>query len=326
MKKIGARAEGVTVVDLNARSVTYLQPGRHRPRTTAMVMSIEAGETPGKTNDRQLCQRPPGGQDRRHPFQGGDVQAVRAASSSWSWPGWRKQGDAVAGSVVACGPAAVTCRPRIARGDWSAVYPEIAPDIRRRRGRLLPQPDREAAATWALRKDAAGNFNPQQDMQVREFTAALGKLMALPSAALQSYTGQALTREVMGAILADAYHLKFGARPKYMTDYNGKSIVPGMAGYDPNLDTGARGAMYYPLMNWDSLSDRAAIAPAWLEKVRDAYELGLMRSENGIQRGRMVNGRLLEPKMVVSRAKAAKALYFMWVLSQPPKVENDTQG
>jgi hypothetical protein len=38
----------------------------------------------------------------------------------------------------------------------------------------------------------------------------------------------------------------------------------------------------------------------------------------------MVNGRELEPKAAVTRAKAAKALYFMWVLGQPVKVENDT--
>jgi hypothetical protein len=38
----------------------------------------------------------------------------------------------------------------------------------------------------------------------------------------------------------------------------------------------------------------------------------------------MVNGHELEPKALVTRAKAAKALYFMWVLAQPTKVENDT--
>ena len=54
-----------------------------------------------------------------------------------------------------------------------------------------------------------------------------------------------------------------------------------------------------------------------------AYELGLLRAEVGIARGRMVNGNLLEPQALVSRAKAAKALYFMWVLAQAPKAEND---
>jgi hypothetical protein len=127
----------------------------------------------------------------------------------------------------------------------------------------------------------------------------------------------------MAAILDDAWHLRFTARPKYMTDYNGKTVVPGMPGYDPNLDTGAQGAMYYPLVNWEKLTDTAAIAPASIAKVRDAYELGLIRSENGIARGRMLNGRMLEPATTVSRAKAAKALYFMWVLAQPPRMEND---
>jgi hypothetical protein len=38
----------------------------------------------------------------------------------------------------------------------------------------------------------------------------------------------------------------------------------------------------------------------------------------------MVNGHELEPKATVTRAKAAKALYFMWVLAQPGKLEDHT--
>ena len=72
-------------------------------------------------------------------------------------------------------------------------------------------------------------------------------------------------------MLADAYHARFTGKPAYMTDYNGKTALPGSPGDDPNLDTDAQGAMYYPL---------------------------------------------------VTRAKAAKALYFMWVLAQAPKAEN----
>jgi hypothetical protein len=145
----------------------------------------------------------------------------------------------------------------------------------------------------------------------------------LPADALPGYADGTLTRETMGAILHDAYHAKFTARPAYMTDYNGKTVLPGSPGYDPNLDSGAQGAMYYPLVRWTQLQDTAAIAPAYAGKVRDAYELGLIRSEAGIARGRMVDGRLLEPRLQVTRAKAAKALYFMWVLAQPPKAEND---
>lgn len=100
-------------------------------------------------------------------------------------------------------------------------------------------------------------------------------------------------------------------------------VQRGTRGYDPNLYSGTQGAMYYPLVDWARLQDTADVAPAYLAKVKDAYELGLMRSEAGIARGRMVNGRLLEPKGIVTRAKAAKALYFMWVLTQAPKAEND---
>lgn len=127
----------------------------------------------------------------------------------------------------------------------------------------------------------------------------------------------------MAVLLHDAYRAKFAAKPAYMTDYNGKTILPGMPGYDPNLDAGTRGAMYYPLVGWAQLEDTQAVTPANLAKVREAYELGLIRSEAGIARGRMVNGRVLEPRALVTRAKAAKALYFMWVLAQPPKDEND---
>jgi hypothetical protein len=108
-----------------------------------------------------------------------------------------------------------------------------------------------------------------------------------------------------------------------MTDYNGKTVLPGTPGYDPNLDSGAQGAMYYPLVGWQKLTDTAELSAPYAAKVQDAYELGLIRSEAGIARGRMINGRLLEPKALVTRAKAAKALYFMWVLAQPPKAEND---
>ena len=148
-------------------------------------------------------------------------------------------------------------------------------------------------------------------------------LMSTPCGALAGYADGPLRREAMGAILHDAYREKFRAKPAYMTDYNGKTVVPGAPGYDPNLDSGAQGAMYYPLLRWEQLADAFAADPAYADKLRAAYELGLIRAEAGIARGRMVNGRELEPKAAVSRGKAAKALYFMWVLAQPPKAEND---
>jgi hypothetical protein len=160
-------------------------------------------------------------------------------------------------------------------------------------------------------------------MQTGEFIAALRMLMQVPQAALAPYPEGTLTREVMGAVVADAYHARFSARPRYLTAYNGKTVLPGTPGYDPNLDSGAQGAMYYPLVRWTQLTDTGDASPLYVDKLKDAYELGLLRSEAGIARGRMLNGRALQPQALVSRAKAAKVLYFMWVLAQPTQAEND---
>jgi hypothetical protein len=318
MKKIGAEA-GITVVDLNARSVEYYNEAGI-PAITAMVMSIEAGETPGKTNDGSYANGHPSNKiDGTHYKETLAKQFARIIATELARLG--KQGDPVAARLA--GQLRSSVQAAISAGDWSSIHPEIATDIRTGDGAYYRNQVEKLVQLGVLHKDGGNNFNPQATMQTHEFISALAKLMQLPAGALASWPDGALTREVMGAILADAYHARFAAKPKYMTDYNGKTVVPGMPGYDPNLDTGARGAMYYPLVNWAALLDTAAIAPAYAAKVRDAYELGLIRSENGIARGRMVNGRLLEPGATVSRAKAAKALYFMWVLAQPPQMEND---
>ena len=57
--------------------------------------------------------------------------------------------------------------------------------------------------------------------------------------------------------------------------------------------------------------------------MREVYELGLMRSECGIERGKMINGTLMEPKKPVTKEKAAKELYFLSVLTHDVKEEND---
>jgi lysophospholipase L1-like esterase len=318
MKKLGAEL-GVTTVDLNARSVEYYNSAGV-DAVTAMVMSIEAGETPGKTNDGSYANGHPANKiDGTHYKEALSKQYARLVVTELAR--LAAAGDKVAAGVVAQLNGDV--RQAVAAGDWSAIHPEIAGDIVSGDGAYYRNQIEKLLQLGALRKDAQGNFHPQEPMETGEFTSALRKVMGLPAAALPGYGGKALTRDMMGAILHDAYHAKFAAKPAYMTDYNGKTILPGSPGYDPNLDSGAQGAMYYPLVRWAQLQDTAAITPAYMDKVRDAYELGLIRSEAGIARGRMVNGRLLEPRAVVTRAKAAKALYFMWVLAQPPKGEND---
>ena len=318
MRKLGAEL-GVPVVDLNARSVEYYNAAG-REAITAMVMSIEAGETPGKTNDGSYANGHPANKiDGTHFKEALSKQYARMVVTELAR--LAAQGDALAGRITSQLSAKV--RQALAANDWSAVHPEIANDIVAGDGAYYRNQIEKLIQLEALAKDAQGNFRPQAAMQAKEFAAALAVLLRLPAGAALPLPEGTLTREVMGAILLDAYHAKFSAKPAYMTDYNGKTIVPGSPGYDPNLDSGGRGAMYYPLVRWDQLHDIAAVSPAHAQKLRAAYELGLIRSEAGIERGRMFNGRRLEPGALVTRAKAAKALYFMWVLAQLPKAEND---
>jgi lysophospholipase L1-like esterase len=318
MKKLGA-AQGVTVVDLNALSVDYYNRSGVES-ITAMVMAIEAGETPGKTNDGSYANGHPANKiDGTHFRESLSKQYARMVASELARLG--KGGDKVAASLSAQLRSEV--QAAIAAADWSAIHPEIARDIVSGENAYYRDQIEKLLQLGALHKDAAGNFHPQATMRSSEFIAALGTVMQLPAGALAQYADGPLSREVMGAILLDAYHARFSAMPKYMTDYNGKTVVPGAPGYDPNLDSGAQGAMYYPLVGWSKLQDAAEVSAPYAAKLKDAYQLGLIRSEAGIARGRMVNGRLLEPKALVTRAKAAKALYFMWVLAQAPKAEND---
>lgn len=318
IRRLGAEL-GVTVLDLNARSIAlYNQLGV--AATTAMVMSIEAGETPGKANDGSYANGHPANKiDGTHFKESMAKQYARIVAAELARLG--KQGDAVAAGVAAAFKGDV--QRAIAAGDWRAIQPEIANDIVSGEGAYYRNQIEKLLQLGVLRKDAQGNFNPEATMQTGEFMVALRTVMQLPGTASARYAEGALTREVMGAAVADAYHATFSARPRYMTAYNGKTVLPGAPGYDPNLDSGAQGAMYYPLVPWLQLTDRGETTPLYADKLKDAYELGLLRSEAGIARGRMINGRLLQPKALVSRAKAAKVLYFMWVLTQPTQAEND---
>ncbi|TWI62646.1 lysophospholipase L1-like esterase [Pseudoduganella lurida] len=317
MKKLGAELH-VPVVDLNARSVEYYNAAGQQA-ITAMVMSIEAGETPGKTNDGSYANGHPSNKiDGTHYKEALAKQYARLVVTELER---LSQDDEVAARIVASLRADV--RAAVTKNDWSALYPIIANDIVTGDGAYYRNQIEKLLQLGALRKDAHGNFNPAAPMDTREFSAALAKLMQLPEAALSRYAAGPLSREMMGAILYDAYQAKFRTKPAYMTDYNGKTVLPGSPGYDPNLDTGTQGAMYYPLVRWPQLTDTAAVSPQYAAKLKEAYELGLIRSEAGIARGRMVNGRQIEPQVQVTRARAAKALYFMWVLAQPPKAEND---
>lgn len=315
LRRLGAEL-GVPVVDLNARSVEfYNQAGP--AAVTAMVMSIEAGETPGKTNAGSYANGHPSDKiDGTHFKEAMSRQYARLVVTELAR--LAGHGDALAGGVV------TWLRPEVkaalAAGDWAGVYPEIALDIVDGDGAYYRNQIEKLLQLGVLKLDAQGLFHPAQPMDSGEFAAALARLLKLPPPEAAG-TGP-LTREAMAVLLLRAYDARFPSKPAYMTDYNG-AAAPAASGRDPNLDGGSRGARYDPLLPWGALVDSAQVTPGMLPEVRRAYELGLARSEHGIARGRMINGEALEPQKMVSRAKAAKALYFMWVLAQPPKTPNE---
>ena len=131
----------------------------------------------------------------------------------------------------------------------------------------------------------------------------------------------ALTREAMGAILYDAYQK---ADKTIMSGYmkqNGGIPLPSDPNYDPNIKY--EGSPYMPLTGWGILTDKSKLNSDLYRKVKEAYNLGLIRPETGIGRGSIANGTELEPTAEVTRAKAAKALVFCYILTQP--MSNESQ-
>jgi pectin methylesterase-like acyl-CoA thioesterase/lysophospholipase L1-like esterase len=319
MKK-AAEQLGVTVVDLNAESVKYYN-AIGVEATTAIFMSIEAGETPGKTNDGSYANGHPSNKvDGTHYKEALGKQFARIIITDIANKGIA--GDPKAADIASYLKPEV--KEAIASNDWAHVFPEMAKDTTTGAGAYYRNQIEKLLQLGVMSKDGSGNFNPDANMTVGEFISALSELMDVDISTSSGDASGVLSREVMGAIVDDAYRAKFGATmPKYMTDYNGTTVVPGSPGYDPNLDAGAKGVMYYPLVSYEQLTDTANISPALVNKVKDAYKLGLIRSEKGIARGRMINGTELEPENSVTRAKAAKELYFMWVLVHPVDAEND---
>lgn len=318
MKKAAAEL-GIMLIDLNAESVNYYNEIGVEA-TTAIYMSIEAGETPGKTNDGSYANGHPANKiDGTHYKEALAKQFARIIVTEFAKKA--KAGDNIAEEVAYYLKEEV--KNAIDDNDWTRVFPEMAKDTTTGAGAYYRNQIEKLIQLGVLHKDINGNFNPDADISVKEYIEAISKLTSVGKALFSGYADGVLTREVMGAILYDVYQAKFCSRPKFMTDYNGTALTPDDLEYDPNLDSGARGIMYYPMVSYDQLEDRNDISPGLFHKVKKAYDLGLIRSENGIERGKVVNGTLFQPKARVSKAKAAKTLYYMWVLIHPVNVEND---
>jgi hypothetical protein len=168
MKRLGAEL-GVPVVDLNARSVEYYNAAGV-DAVTAMVMSIEAGETPGKTNDGSYANGHPANKiDGTHYKESLSKQYARLVVTELAR--LAAQGDRVAAGIVAQLNGEV--RHAVAANDWSGIYPEIANDIVSGDGAYYRNQVEKLLQLGVLRKDAQGNFHPQAPMRTGEFIAAL---------------------------------------------------------------------------------------------------------------------------------------------------------
>ena len=311
-----AKDNNVPLVDLNEDSVNYLNELGVQG-TTAVVMSIEAGETPAKSNSGSYANGHPQLKiDGTHMKEALTKQYARfivtdLAKLEKDYSYLKPLTDAYTSDV----------KDAIATGNWDKVYPEVAKDCLTGDNAYYRNQIEKMLQLGVMSKDSDGNFNPQNIMTVKEYISALTKIYKIDESAFKNYVDGNLTREVMAAINLDAYNMKFKSKPKYMTDYNGNNITPDDPNYDPNL-VGTE-AQYYPLVGYNAIKDRMSISLKFADKVKDAYNLGLIRSEVGIERGKVQNGYYIEPQKEVTRAKAAKSLYFMYVLGSDIHTEND---
>ncbi len=313
-----AKEIGVTLVDLNSRSVEYLNE-IGTSGTTAVVMSLEAGETPGKTSSGSYANGNPSLKVDGTHFKEALAKQYARMIVEEIYKAY-KNGDSDAGAFIQTFLKDDVIKA-LESGDWSKVYPEVCNDTVSGIGAYYRNQIEKMVQLGVMSKDKNGNFNPLDNMYVEEYIDAVSTLWNIDKSRIKGYKNMPLTREVMAAILYDAYNLKFTEKPAYMTDYNGTNLSPDDPNYDPNLI--GEEAQYYPLAGFGTLTDTDKISEQYAEKVKEAYNLGLIRSEWDIERGTMKNGVKLSPKQVVSRAKAAKSLYFAWVLSKPVSDETD---
>lgn len=309
MKEV-AEELNVPLVDLNTLSCEYLTEVGY-DEAMAMVMSLEAGETPGKTNS--------GSYANGHPDNKIDTTHFKEALAKQYARIVAEEVKKLSKSYTELKPVVEAMTTDVRAGDWSQAYPEVCKDVKGENAYYRNQIEK-MVQLGAMTKDSDDCFNPKNEMTVSEYVYAIDTLYGEGCADPSKYGEGTLTREVMTQINLDAYNFKFKEKPKYMTDYNGTNISPEDPNYDPNLV--GEEAQYYPLVGYGNITDKNDISPEYRDTMEEAYELGLIRSED-VERGKMENGYTLDPKGVVTREKAAKYLYFMYVLGSDINTEND---
>lgn len=326
---------GISVLDLNRRSVEYFrQIGMAGAK--AVVMAMEPGETPGKTNGGSYANGNPGDHaDGTHYREALSRQYCCMLAEETVERAREGRPDA----LRLFGLFTRETREAAESGDWRKIFPEVCQDTIIGRPAYYRDQIEKMVELGVMEKNSEGNFRPFAPVTEREFAWGLAmvwelfsdspenppeKLGFCPAGSGARENSPILTRERMASLLYDAYLLRFGPgeinKPRYMTDYNKTALSPDDPGYDPNLS--AEPSQYYSSRPFEQIQDLDQISAECYEKVERAYKLGIFRSEHGIRRGSTKNGRFLEPKAMVTREKMAKALYFCWVLGQDINVED----
>lgn len=339
--KTAAASHGLPFIDLYAESIQYLETiGGEAAK--ALFLSVEAGETPGKTNSGSYANGHPDNKcDGTHYKEALAKQFARIIARELLHQALIPE-DFFRPSVLEA----------IKTDNVCLMYPELSTDVQTGRNAYYRNQIEFLIKHGIMQRQADGCFHPSAPVTVKEFKSCLAKAMHLsgfPGYDDLNCSGQrlspdlsgdfpdddsALTRERMAWLVFRAFLAAFPPlpqpcgshricyqKPPYMTNYNGCGITPDDPDYDPNL-TG-ESAMYYPLVPWEQLLDTHSISEKFLTAARECYRLGLIRSESNIQRGRMCNGNLFEPHSIVTREKAAKELYFLQALVHDIHDEND---
>lgn len=314
MEKV-AKKHDIPVINLYGKSIDYIsQIGGEAAK--GMFLSVEPGETPGKTNSGSFANGNPSGScDGTHSKEALAKQWVRLILL-----------EIVEKKLFPMHFLRKNVLRALESGDERALYPEISLDVYTGENAYYRNAIERIVRMGILSQDEKGYFYPKKVITEREFQKAIECLWKIT---LDMDTAEKpLMREKMAFIIVKAYELRFGKtaegkwnRPVYMTDYNGVNVSPDSPYYDPNLD--GKSAQYYPLVTWQHIEDKEDISPKYRNAMKEVYELGLMRSECGIERGKMKNGTLIEPQKEVTREKAAKELFFLSVLTHNIKEEND---
>lgn len=310
-----AQGLNVSLIDLYERSIEYIT-NIGGAVAKAIFMGVEAGELPSKTNSGSYANGNPNG-------SGDGTHYKEALSKQFA----RMIVEEIMKMNLPLGAyIKEEVKAAIRNQDWSRIYPECAKDIQRGIHAYYRNQIEKLVWLGAMHLNDQGMFLPQEPMQEKDFVGSLIKVWNLNDP-LKYSDNISLTRERMAVIIMEAYNNHFGkkedgsyVKPPYMTDYNGVMLSMTYPNYDPNLD--GQCAEYNPMVTWEELVDTNEINEDIITLCQEAYSLGLMRSEDGIQRGKLMNGNKFQPKRVVTREKAAKTLYFLWVLKQELLVEN----